>query len=308
MRRPHPFNGGELFFSTTVSHGLEYFLPKNNKNSINAIYMKNKLNRPITNKERDTLLEVAEKNGPQWKALFLQAWESGRYFDLAGVTLSNCQHLYRLRNNQGVAWLESLNLDDLKKLEHESSFTDHGLGKSQRQFLEAVLENSGYWHPNCNFAHTYALQLCNGLEKRGILIRDIAENIPQPCFRLAISEEEARALIRGKTPREETSPPAKLIPGHMPGPYKVVQDKAGTNLEIRGINNEMIAVVRASKGTGELLALSPEMAQVLFDLVQLEDHRLRGSDMDLQVYRERWELMLGAAREIVSRLPIKGGE
>ena len=74
-------------------------------------------------------------------------------------------------------------------------------------------------------------------------------------------------------------------------------------MEIRGKNNQMIAVVQASKETGELLALSPEMAQVLFDLVQLEDHRLRGSDMDLQVYRERWELTLGVARDIVSRLP-----
>jgi len=265
--------------------------------------MKNKLNRPITQKERDTLLEIAKRNGPHWKALLHEAWESGRYFDLAGVTLSNCQHLHRLRNNQGPAWLANLNLDEFKCSDCGSSFANHDLRKSQRQFLEAILENSGYWHPKCKFTHTSPLQSCRSLERRGILTRDIAKNIPQPCFRLSISEEETRALIRGKSPQEEASPPAKLIPGHMPGPYKVVQEKVGSNLEIRGKNNQMIAVVQASKETGELLALSPEMAQVLFDLVQLEDHRLRGSDMDLQVYRERWELTLGVARDIVSRLP-----
>lgn len=74
----------------------------------------NKTNRPLTEKERDVLLEIAQLNGPQWKTLLAEVWETRRYFNLKGVTLKNCQYLHRLGIEMGAFWLKTLNIEELK--------------------------------------------------------------------------------------------------------------------------------------------------------------------------------------------------
>lgn len=66
----------------------------------------------LTKRQRETLLKVAELNGPDWKASLDQAWRTGRYFELEGVTLNNCQYLFQLREKQGTPWLGNLDIDD----------------------------------------------------------------------------------------------------------------------------------------------------------------------------------------------------
>lgn len=68
----------------------------------------------LTRNQRDVLQTVAALNGPDWKALLDQAWKSGRYFELEGVTLKNCQYLFRLRDKQGTSWLAGLEIDVLQ--------------------------------------------------------------------------------------------------------------------------------------------------------------------------------------------------
>lgn len=68
----------------------------------------------LTIKQIEVLQKVAELNGPDWKALLDQAWKTRRYFELEGVTLKNCQYLYRLRDKQGTSWLAELEIDALQ--------------------------------------------------------------------------------------------------------------------------------------------------------------------------------------------------
>ena len=68
----------------------------------------------LTLKQREVLQTIAELNGPDWKALLDQAWKTRRYFELEGVTLKNCQYLYRLREKQGTSWLAGLEIDALQ--------------------------------------------------------------------------------------------------------------------------------------------------------------------------------------------------
>jgi hypothetical protein len=70
--------------------------------------------KDLTKRQKETLLKVAELNGAEWKSLVDQAWKTGRYFELEGVTLKNCQHLFQLCDKQGTSWLASLDFDKLQ--------------------------------------------------------------------------------------------------------------------------------------------------------------------------------------------------
>jgi hypothetical protein len=75
--------------------------------------------KELTKRQRETLQKVAELNGPDWKAMLDQAWKTGRYFELEGVTLKNCQYLFRLRGKQGTSWLADLKFDAFQAAEVE---------------------------------------------------------------------------------------------------------------------------------------------------------------------------------------------
>jgi hypothetical protein len=280
--------------------------------------MKNKLNRPITQKERETLLEIANKNGRHWKSLLAEAWGSGRYFDLQGVTVDNCQHLYNLRNDLGPDWLASLNLDDFAVTATKTP-THSRIGKSQCQWLDKMLRHGGYWFPGCGYQlanPSSTIVICERLVRQGVLRKDSASDNPQPCYRIAIPEEEARALVRKRSQRQQPAPASRRpAPKILEGPLKVVQSGRGAPKICLAKDDRPIATVNAQGATAEsrlaiaeLLASSTVMANVLYDLVRLEDHRLRGNEMDLRIYRECWESTIGAAREIVAKLPIAGGK
>lgn len=75
--------------------------------------------KALTLRQREVLLKVAKLNGPEWKTLLDQAWKTGQYFELEGVTLNNCRYLFQLRKKQGTSWLADLKLDMFQDAEAE---------------------------------------------------------------------------------------------------------------------------------------------------------------------------------------------
>lgn len=254
--------------------------------------------------------------------MVLEAWEKNDYSHLMGKKAGIVRALQRIGRDHNADFINGLDIDALRQaspIDFRAGIK--GLGIKQRKWMTTIHENGGFWHPKCNFSFENVLTICNCLEKRGLLFRDTSPQMPQPCFRIALSQEEMERLVCRPEPTKGTGEtrgrkegPREMQPLYPLEPYVVFEEGLGQSLRIGQYKktpyplatiNALQHSKQAQEALADLFALSPRMAKILHRLVQLEDLRSQAEQQGLPFPRQEYEATYGSARDLIAKLPLK---